>query len=262
MAELTTLASVLRSEPTRASLDELYFRFNRRDQVHPDPVEFLYRYENSLDREIAGIIASSLAYGRVRQILKSVERVLGRMGQSPRSFLLDGHPSEFSSLFCDFRHRFTSGSDLVRLLDALKRMLLEYGSLHACFSSEYDEDTETILPALSEFVSKLAVTAECNGMFLPSPSRGSACKRMNLFLRWMVRRDNVDPGGWQCVSPSKLIVPLDTHMHRIGLALGFTRCKQANMRTALEITRAFRRFDPHDPVRYDFALTRIGILGR
>ncbi|MCD6487215.1 MAG: TIGR02757 family protein, partial [Syntrophobacterales bacterium] len=94
---------------------------------------------------------------------------------------------------------------------------------------------------------------------LPSPAKGSACKRLNLFLRWMVRHDDVDPGGWDDISSSKLIIPLDTHMHRICLALGITKRKQADMKTALEITRSFQVMAPHDPVRYDFALTRLGI---
>ena len=94
---------------------------------------------------------------------------------------------------------------------------------------------------------------------LPSPSAGSACKRLNLFLRWMVRQDNVDPGGWDSVSPAKLIIPLDTHMHRIGRRLGLTPRRQADLRTAIEITEGFRGICPSDPVRYDFALTRLGI---
>ncbi|MBW2545477.1 MAG: TIGR02757 family protein, partial [Deltaproteobacteria bacterium] len=94
---------------------------------------------------------------------------------------------------------------------------------------------------------------------VPLPAKGSACKRLNLFLRWMVRRDDVDPGGWDDIPPSKLVIPLDTHMHRICLAFGFTKRKQADMKTALEITDSFRAIVPDDPVRYDFALTRLGI---
>ncbi|MEJ2656586.1 MAG: DUF2400 family protein, partial [Desulfobacterales bacterium] len=106
-----------------------------------------------------------------------------------------------------------------------------------------------------------ALTAKnCDvGHLIALPQRGSACKRMNLLLRWMVRKDNVDPGGWRGVPWSKLIIPLDTHMHKIGLKLGFTKNRQANMRTALEITSGFRKIIPEDPVKYDFALTRFGI---
>jgi uncharacterized protein (TIGR02757 family) len=115
----------------------------------------------------------------------------------------------------------------------------------------------TVVPALSAFVGN--VFPEGCDFLIPTPDRGSACKRLNLFLRWMVRRDDVDPGGWDGVPPSKLVVPLDIHMHRIALTLGLTERKQADLRTAIEITEAFRKLSPSDPVRYDFVLTRFGI---
>ena len=119
-----------------------------------------------------------------------------------------------------------------------------------------------MLPALSAFADALIAAADggCPSL-VPHPAKGSACKRLHLYLRWMVRRDAVDPGGWNGVPTAKLIVPLDTHMHRIGLGLGLTARRQADMRTALEVTRGFARHAPHDPVRYDFALTRLPILG-
>ena len=117
-----------------------------------------------------------------------------------------------------------------------------------------------MIPALAEFVEELSsVFAGKPRSLLPSPRAGSACKRHNLFLRWMVRSDAVDPGGWMDIPSAKLIVPVDVHMHRISLQIGLTKRKQANLRTALEITAAFRSIAPEDPVRYDFALTRLGI---
>jgi uncharacterized protein (TIGR02757 family) len=126
--------------------------------------------------------------------------------------------------------------------------------------SSFNADDDTILPALSALVSQLDIfnPADKNSL-LPSPIKGSACKRINLFLRWMIREDRVDPGGWKGVPPSKLIIPLDTHMHKICLEANITNRKQADMRTALEITRVFREIAPEDPTRYDFALTRLGI---
>ena len=110
------------------------------------------------------------------------------------------------------------------------------------------------------FVKRLnAFTSGKRKHVLACPDKGSACKRLNLFLRWMVREDNVDPGGWNQVPASMLIIPLDTHMHRIGHSFQLTSRKQADMRTALEITKAFREMSPQDPVRYDFSLTRLGI---
>ncbi len=244
----------------KAQLDRLYQKYNTRGYVHPDPLEFLYRYEYPHDREIAGLMASSLAYGRVAQILKSVAAVLDITGPHPSAFLKKTSPESLRSMFTGFRHRFASGSHLAAMLTGAKQIISTYGSLYACFLEGLGEDDSTVLPALS-FFSESLISASSNGCghLIPLPERGSACKRMNLFLRWMVRKDAVDPGGWDEVPASKLIIPLDVHMHRIATRLGLTGRKQADMRTALEITAAFRLLVPGDPARYDFTLTRLGI---
>ena len=244
----------------KAQLDQLYALYNSRKWVHPDPLEYLYYYADLKDREVVGLIASSLAYGRVSQILKSVSTVLNKMGPSPYRLLDTATPASLRKTFGDFKHRFTSGEELVMMLMGAKRIRKRYGSLYACFLSGSNREDETIMPGLSFMVRELR--APFNGRsnsLVPVPERGSACKRLNLFLRWMVREDGVDPGGWRKVSPTKLIVPLDTHMHRICRLLKLTSRKQADMRTAIEVTRAFRKIEPEDPVRYDFALTRLGI---
>jgi uncharacterized protein (TIGR02757 family) len=244
----------------RAWLEGLHASLNRREYVHPDPLEFLYRYEDTRDREIAGLVASSLAYGRVKQILRSVGLVLERMGPSPAAFLADSKPGLVRRAFDGFKHRFTTGAEIGDLLVGARGVLADCGSLEACFADGMADDADTVAPALCSFVDRLARAAGGRpASLLPLPGKGSACKRLNLFLRWMVRSDDVDPGGWTRVSPSKLIVPLDTHMHRISRALGLTTRNQADMRTALEITNGFREFAPEDPVKYDFAITRLGI---
>lgn len=243
----------------RERLDALFERYHRRDLVHPDPLVFLYDYADLKDREVVALLASSLAYGRVSQIMKSVSSVLDRMGSSPFLFVTGSSSREIRSAFRRFRHRFTSGEDLFHLLWGLRGAVERYGSLQECFFAGLGHDDQTILPALARFVSSLYPPGGCRKGFLPSPQEGSACKRWHLFLRWMVREDEVDPGGWRRISPSKLIVPLDTHMHRIGQELRLTTRKQADQRTALEITRAFSEIIPEDPVRYDFVLTRFGI---
>lgn len=241
-----------------AWLEDLYIAVNRREMVHPDPLEFLYRYECLKDREIAGFIGSSLAYGRVAQILKSVATVLDVMGPSPHDFLLSVSRNELKARFQGFCHRFACDTDLIDLLSAIKRVIQEYGSLYACFLNGYRSSDDLLIPAQIRFCEALSYGYDL-GHLLPLPQRGSACKRLNLFLRWMVRCDAVDPGGWPEIPASRLIIPLDTHMHRIGNHLGFSARKQADLRTALEITAAFAGLNPNDPVRYDFALTRIGI---
>jgi uncharacterized protein (TIGR02757 family) len=241
-------------------LDKLYTFYNHREFVHPDPLEFLYNYQEVRDREVVALIASCLAYGRVAQILKSVSAVLERMGRSPFSFLLNASLGCLLSTFEGFKHRFTTGKELAHMLWGARRVIECYGSFYESFMAGLKDDDWTVIPALSAFVKRINVAVHgFRNTLLPAPDRGSACKRLNLFLRWMVRQDEVDPGGWSMVPPCKLIVPLDTHMHRTGLMLNLTRRKQADMRTALEVTHAFRMISPEDPVRYDFALTRLGI---
>jgi uncharacterized protein (TIGR02757 family) len=238
-------------------LEALYSTYNRRCYVHPDPLEVLYNFHDPLDVEVVGVIASSLAYGNVKQILRSVSLVLDKMGPCPSAFLLNAPFNRIAGTFADFKHRFTTGQDLARLLWGMRLVIEKHGSLQKCFMSRLHRDDCTIIPALSAFVGDI-FPGGCD-FLIPTPGRGSACKRLNLFLRWMVRRDDVDPGGWDGVPASKLLVPLDTHMHRIAMTLGLTKRNQADLRTAIEITEAFRKLSPGDPVRYDFVLTRFGI---
>lgn len=243
----------------------MYDRYNHREFVHPDPLEFLYEYPVPDDREVAAVVASSLAFGRVAHILKSVSTVLLAMGPSPAGFLASSSTRSLGLAFKGFKHRWTTGEQLAGTLAGVRRVIEEHGSLNACFISGLAPDDETVVPALCAFSRELSLARGSGGpsceYLLPSPEGGSACKRMNLLLRWMVRCDEVDPGGWTGVPASKLVVPIDTHMHRIGLAMGFTKRKQADLRAALEITAAFAEIAPDDPVRYDFCLTRLGIRG-
>jgi uncharacterized protein (TIGR02757 family) len=244
----------------KQQLDRLYARYNSREWVHPDPLEYLYHYPTLEDREVVGLIASSLAYGRVAQILKSVSAVLKRMGASPYQFLRDSTQTSLKGTFPDFKHRFTTAEELVTMLLGIKTVIGQYGTLYECFLSGFNRNDKTVLPGLSFLVKELShgLNGRCNTL-LPSPEKGSACKRLNLFLRWMVREDHVDPGGWLEVHPRKLVVPLDTHMHRICSQLRLTRRNSAGLITAMEVTQAFVKIAPEDPVRYDFALTRLGI---
>lgn len=254
-------------------LEALYACYSKREYVNPDPLQFLYDYPNLRERELVGIIASSLAYGGVKQILASVKKALDLMRPSPLEFLKSCNFGNIERIFKNFKHRFATGGDFSLMLWGIKRTLEDFGSLEAGFMDGYSKEDESVLPALIKFTSKIRNRASkrekggggegnvCYGFehLLPYPEKGGASKRLHLFLRWMVRKDAVDPGGWQGVPPSKLIVPVDLHMHRIGIALGITNRKQANLKTALEITAAFREIVPEDPVKYDFVLTRLGI---
>lgn len=243
---------------TKEALEELYFKFNRRAYVHPDPLEFLYAYPEVRDREIVGLIAASLAYGNVVQIIRSVRLVLEKLSPSPYELVMEASPRWLKKALNGFYHRWHLESDILGLLSGIKGVCLKYGSLQKCFQSGMSPKDDDLLTALNHFVLEI-VAGKRNQNLLPVPSRGSACKRLHMYLRWMVRRDEVDPGGWDEISPSKLLVPVDTHMHRVSRRLKFTKRKQANLMTVREITAAFRKIVPEDPVRYDFALTRLGI---
>ena len=241
------------------ALNRLYEEYTRRELVHPDPLEFLYDYPDPQDREIVALIASSMAYGRVRQILKSVRKVLNEM-DGPRRFVEDSISVKLRETFSGFTHRWTDGEDVAGLLSGIRGVTERHGSLQECFESGLAPEQETVHPALCRFTDELTRAEGCEySSLLPDPSRGSASKRLHLFLRWMVRRDPVDPGGWDAVDPALLLVPLDVHMQGISRELGLTDRKQANLKTTREVTAAFRAIAPEDPVKYDFALSRLGI---
>ncbi len=241
-------------------LERLYKHYNHKKFVHPDPLEFLYDYYDLKDREITALIASSLAYGRVYSILKALDFIFSKLNPSPFTFVVDNNFDHYKEVFKNFKYRFTDTQDICSLLLGIKKIILNYGSLKECFEQKVLPNDKTILPGLSKFFKELKKASGNELKFLlPIPENGSACKRANLFLRWMVRKDPVDPGGWDQNLCSKLVVPVDTHMHKIAYKLGLTSRKTSDIKTALEITEAFKKISPTDPVKYDFALTRPGI---
>jgi uncharacterized protein (TIGR02757 family) len=242
---------------SRRTLENLYRAYARKEFIHPDPIEFVYRADPP-DREIVGLAAALLAYGRVGQILKSVENVLDRL-KSPAT-VQTASLSELRRCFSGFKHRFTVGDEVAGLLFGAGRIIRQSGSLGQFVASHISSSDKTVLKAMTALTDALVDGSNglCRGL-VSDPRKGSACKRLNLYFRWMVRKDDVDPGGWP-ISPAKLIVPLDTHMHRFALTEGLTTRKAADMKTALQITAEFRKLSPEDPIKYDFALTRLGIL--
>jgi len=245
--------------PDKSYFETAYRKFNRPEFIHPDPLEFVYRYKSAGDREIAGFIAAALAYGNVKQIIRSVEKVLTPMGKSPALYLRNTSEKEISKALLNFKHRFTTGAEMSIFLLNVRTTVRNHGSLENCFFKNYRPKDEDLSASLYAFVNEFNSRA-CAPTLTPRPEKKSSFKRVNLYLRWMVRRDAVDPGVWKKIPPSKLIVPLDTHMFRISKKLGLTGRNDTSMKTALEITAAFRRVSPKDPVKYDFALTRTGIL--
>jgi uncharacterized protein (TIGR02757 family) len=250
------------------ALDKLYDKYNHRRLIKPDPLQFVYQYSEPADMEIAAFLAAGLAYGRVQQIERSLRCLLGYMGESPFEFVRDFDRQKRARLR-DFKHRFTAGDDISDLLELLRDVFDEFGSVENFFAQGYGISDKNIIPALSMFCDSLCARyVKTHGgelsrglkYLLANPNRGSACKRLNLFLRWMVRDDDVDTGLWRSVKGAKLIVPVDVHMSRLCKILGLYDRKTASLSAAVEITESFAEIEPSDPVKYDFALSRIGIL--
>lgn len=243
----------------RACLESLYARYNRREYVSPDPLQFVLAYADPGDREIAGLVASSLAYGRVAMILRNVAFVLERL-PSPARDLRDATRDGLRRRLRGLKHRWTTGAQMAALLWGAREVVRAHGSLGAFVRGAAGAQDGTILPALCALVRRIvAAGGRGAASLLPDPGNGSACKRLLMYARWMVRRDAVDPGGWDGVDPALLVVPMDTHMHRICRSMRLTRRRTADLRAALEATGRFRLLVPSDPVRYDFPLTRLGI---
>lgn len=239
-------------------LERLYRRYHKRSYLGSDPLGMVYGYSQPADREAVGLVAASLAYGNVKAIRAGIAGVLDVLGHEPIQWLKPRTPSAIRKRFGGWRYRVTSGEDLAGLLIGVRSQVADHGSLHAAFVHHLNSD---MLEAMARWSADIAHRAgRPLGHLLASPARGSACKRLCLYLRWMVRRDAIDPGGWTGVCPSQLIAPVDVHLHRVALRLGWTTRKQLTLNTALDVTAALRKLRPDDPLRYDFALTRPGIL--
>jgi uncharacterized protein (TIGR02757 family) len=256
----------------KQTLDALY---EARSQAHlaNDPLSFCHRYKNPQDQEIAGLIAASFAYGNVKIILRNLDSIFSKIGEYPRQFVEQFDPQAGLRLFAGFKHRFNDSRDLCALLYAIRLMLAEAGSIEGFFCKGYDPGQADVSGAIDIFTKAILAfdyspvfgTAappvdSYFSFFFPSPESGSACKRLCMYLRWMVRpADGIDLGIWQKVAPEKLIIPVDAHIQRICRLLGFSARKQADWKMAREITSALRRFEPLDPVKYDFAICHLGI---
>jgi uncharacterized protein (TIGR02757 family) len=258
-------------ESLQPALDRLYRGF---DHVHSatDPVHIVRRFERADDREVVGFVAAGLAFGRVASVLQSIEALLAVMGPSPAEFVrrfdLDRERARFDPLV----HRWIRGRDLMALVTALQHMLSRHGSIEAFFAAG-DVGGADVRDAVESFSARCLdldyrpvyggrrPTRAGVGYFFPQPSKGSACKRLNLFLRWMVRRDAIDLGVWTTPSPARLVVPLDTHVVRLGQCLRLTRRASPGWAMAADITASLRALDPADPIRFDFSLCHVGMMG-
>ncbi len=237
------------------------------DFLANDPLSLPRRFADPADRETAAVFAALLAYGRAASIRASLADLFARMPEGPAAFVRRFDPRRDGRRLDGFVHRFNTGADLAVLCTVLRTMREEAGSLEAFFLSGDDPAAPDIGPALTAFCDRALSLAGPAGRrrpgvryLFPSPVGGSACKRLCLLLRWLCRPDDgVDLGLWRGVAPRRLVLPLDTHTARISKLLGLTGRATPDWKMALEVTAALRRFDAQDPVRFDFALSHLGI---
>jgi uncharacterized protein (TIGR02757 family) len=232
--------------------------------IGTDPLSLVRGRRGRDDLEVAGVVAAGLAFGGVAVILASARAALAPLGPRPAAGLARLSDADLRAAFAGFRHRWVDGDDLAALLAAVRRVREEAGSLEDAFVAG-DPGGGTIEGALSALAARLRAAdpgfaRRGARAFFPGPDGGSACKRPCLFLRWMARDDGVDTGAWRRVDPARLVLPLDTHVGRIARALGLLRRPSDDWKAALEATASLRRLRPRDPVGYDFAICRLGIL--
>lgn len=270
----------------KKNLDRFYKEYNFKERIKHDPIEFPRRYSDSDDIEIAGFIASCFAYGKVDLFKPVIEKILKPGGGHPAAFFKNFALIKDKKHFQGVSYRFNKEKDILCLAYILNHALNEWGSLKNLFYHFYNSSMsipaereiharaqhKDIGYALSKFVNYFMGinTSPVYGrnikpyglkQLFPSPENNSACKRLNLFLRWMVRTNDIDLGLWSKIPPSELIIPLDTHIARISRCLGLTKRKSSDWKTATEITQSLKKLDSDDPLKYDFALCHYGVSG-
>jgi len=246
---------------------DYHYQYFDKSKISPDPLEFLHLYENFYDIEIAGIISSIFAYGNVKQIISTLNKIHKIMNYEPHKFILNFDFEKDKILFENIKYRFYTSQDIAILFSILNFIYKNYGSLKNLFLQNYDEEEINLKNAISKFSLELILISEkllgksTSGIkfMFSDPYSGSACKRINLFLRWMIRKDELDFGIWNEIPPNKLVIPVDTHIARICKELKLTELKNVNWKMAEEITENLKKFDPIDPIKYDFAICHIGM---
>lgn len=259
----------------KSLLDNLYLTYKRK-YSSIDPIWNLHKFSDAKDIEIMGLITSCYSYGQVNLINNFIEKLLNRIGNKPHEFTINFSKRKDKKFLSGLGYRFHTDADLVMLFQSLHTVLSSYGMLQNLFMENYSNEHENIIPALTTFsqilvnnidipkktpVTRFRLRYDKNvksksyfRYLLPNPSQGSTCKRLMLFLRWMVRKDEIDFGVWDKIPPAKLIIPVDIHISRVARKLRLVKRKSIDLKFAVELTDKLKRFDPDDPVKYDFSL--------
>lgn len=249
---------------------DIYNKYHDSKYLEIDPLLVVHRFKNKKDIEIVGLLSSSLAYGRVDIIIRSIEKVLFICDDNLTNFVLETTFSQKKKKLIGFKHRFNDGDDIALLLESTKVIYKNFGSLENLFNEGLRQSNGTMKETMEFFCSTFLETAfninkkqesRSFAYFFPKPSKGSGCKRLNMYFRWMIRkRDGIDFGIWENANPSMLIIPVDVHVARVGQKFELTTRKNSDWKTAEEITNSLRKLDPKDPVKFDFSLCRFGMV--
>ncbi|MCI0449675.1 MAG: TIGR02757 family protein [Chlorobi bacterium] len=244
-------------------LEELYLSYKHK-YSSKDPVWVLHGFQDKNDAEIFGLISAAFSYGSVDQINSFISKLLVKINNKPYEFTINFQKRKDIKYLMDLYYRFNTYNDLAALFDSLRKVLIKYSSLENLFLSYYNSSDKNIIPALIGFANEInrnvnKANAGFYNYLISNPVNGSTCKRMNLFLRWMVRKDEIDLGLWNKVTPAKLIMPVDVHVARMSKKLKLAKRKSIDLKFAVELTETLKKFDPLDPVRFDFALCHSGI---
>lgn len=256
-----------RDTQLRLCLNALFLKWPRRERIKSDPIEFPQRYQEPKEIEVVAFLSAMLAYGRIALFKPVIEKILTLSNGNFYDYLARFDAARERPRFEGIYYRFNTTEDLLCLMTVMSRVIREYGTIGTLFASLYDKEDTDIGPTLSRFIARLlrlipAQTTPGLRHLFPPPEKGSACKRLNLFLRWMIRpNDGIDFGLWSGIPPEKLIIPLDTHIVRIGSYLNLSTRKSPNWKMAQEITQTLKDCDPVDPLKYDFPLCHLGISG-
>ncbi len=246
-------------------LEDYGKRYDRRF-LSSDPIYFVHQYKDPRDQEVVALVSALLAFGNAKAIHGSVKKVLQLFGESPYQFVSSANLEKIRSSFQSLGHRWVRGEDIYFLCVVLRKIFDQHDSLKSFFLKNYDQDVDGAEILLNRFSQTAKSLAPPNAIsrgfqyFFPAPKDGSPCKRLNLFLRWMVRpRDGIDLGLWPEISPSKLMIPLDVHVTQFAKKWKISRRKNPSWKMVEEVTHFLRSLDPEDPIKFDFAICHYGM---
>lgn len=250
----------LKKHELKEFLDEKVDLYNRTSFIDPDPISIPHRYTERRDIEIAGFLAATIAWGNRKMILRNADRLMNLMDDSPFDFIINHNASDLERID-KFVHRTFNSVDLIYFMKSLQNIYRNKGGIEVIFNAH--QAVSSLQPSIHEFhrIFFELPHERRTEKHVCDPFKGSAAKRINMFLRWMVRKDDrgVDFGIWKAISPSILSCPLDVHSGNIARRLGILKRKQNDSKAVAELDEILRSFDKNDPVRYDFALFGLGV---